>query len=386
MAACTLVFLWGACFQFGQKRFWPTLVPCALFAFHPWAIDHAAVFRVYSTATAVGAGYFWAVSVVLCQPYAGTRGRTIGLGFAACLLPQLHYYWFPVLIGSGTSLYIMGHRRAAMAHVPALLCTLPWLLFMWVNPSHQNPTSMVGAWDALTMMTQTGSHFGVYWTAPLTVIGCLVFPWLSTSTRYAYVGTLGFMALTVGISVIQMVRQPISLFALLWICVFLAGLLGQLYPKRGHPIIPTLLSLCLLGGYGATFREAPLSSSERIQPPNSVLAFTRAMQHNMDSLPAPVDKVVVRPEYYLPVVHLYQTSLPISVTEVPCSKVRHCYTLDGVRYDTDIRQVTPDHNVVFFDAGWMPTTPPEHCRPLEQRTTYALWWCPKSEPTRHPNQ
>lgn len=375
MSGCTVVLLWHACQQFGGQRLWPAVVPCVLFACHPWAIDHGAVFRVYSTATAAGALYLWSLGRVLNQP---SRRWIYLLGASALLLPQLHYYWLPVLAGSTALLYSSGYRQAAFAQVPGLLGTVPWLGFMWVYPAHQNPAGMMGAWEAVTMITTTGSHFGVFWTAPLTVIGLLLFPWLSVPTRFAYAGVLGFVSLTGFVSIFQMVRPPVSLFALLWLCVFLAGLLGQLYTKNRRQYLPAILSIALITGYGTTFNEAPLSSTSRVHPPNSVLQFARSLPALLGETHGTQRTVIVHPNYYLPVLHLYQTSLPISVAHQPCSKVRHCYTLDDVRYDSDLGKINPESDVLLFDAGWVSMTPPSHCESQVKTTTYAVWWCPRS--------
>ena len=149
MTAHTGLF-WGACSS-SAKRFWPTLpAPYSHFIRGP------SIMQPYSCKAArprSRRGYFWAVSVVLWPTLCGNARPNHRAGirracFRNCISLLL------VLIGS-VPVLIMDTARA-MAHVPALLCTCRRAVH--AGQSIINPP----AWwvrDALTMMTQTGSHW-----------------------------------------------------------------------------------------------------------------------------------------------------------------------------------------------------------------------------------
>ena len=148
--------------------------------------------------------------------------------------------------------------------------------------------------------------------------------------------------------------------------------------QRGHLIIP-LPSLCLLGGYGATFTKPLRPSAYR-----PIVSWPSRAPCNTTWIHSRTRRQSGRPTRVLSSCRTsIQTSLPISVTGSPVQGATFTPSTGCATY-----RYPPDPSTITWSSlrRMDATTLPEHCRPLEQRTTAALWWCPKSEPTRYPNQ
>ena len=356
--------------SYGNGSLWAGTVAACLFVFDPWAIDHATVFRVYSTATAVAAWHLLALGEVLN----GNKTRTwLGqLMLSAFVLPQLHYYWFVILGILALTLLIHRHRWAWL-YLPAGLGMVPWLVFMWITPSQQNPSGIEGSWASIQMLATLGSHYGSYWAAPIGLTALLLYRWLSPMTRAAFWIATSLVLATAIIGQIQMVRPPVSLFLLISLCAILAGLLGRLPTKGDLQVVQPFIGIALIVGImGVSRITQPLDTPE-VTPHNNLLREWSSIQRHVDEYE--VEMVIVQPEYYLPVLHLYQTSRTLSKALQPCDTQHKCYTWENVLWTGHRDALKETQTALIVSLQWTVSNWPERCSELRSKPAYSLWLC-----------
>jgi hypothetical protein len=370
MAGVTLALIAFLGRSYGKGSLWAGLAAATLFAFDPWAIDHAALFRVYSTTTAVAVWHLLALGAITSGQ--GEKHWRWQLGISAFLLPQLHYIWLPVLGVLGLALLLM-RRKCAWLYVPAALGMVPWLAFMWVYPGEHHPMSTAETWAIVEMISKLGSQYGRTWVGPLAAVAVLGFVWLNTSSRLACLGAAAVFGVIAIVAQVHLVRVPVSLFLLVFLCAMLAGLIGAL-PSRGlQPLLATAILLGIVNTHRTTvFYDLPTST-----PHNNLLHFHPFLPKLIARYD--VGAVVVQPDYYLPVLHLYQTSLPLSRATNACDDLAYCYGWKGVKYTGQFGALFETQTTLVVSVRWEPLTLPDRCSQLRAQDAFALWVCP---PTR----
>ena len=224
------------------------------------------------------------------------------------------------------------------------------------------------------MLTQLGSHYGRYWVVPVGATGLLLYRWLQPPTRSALWIVCAIILVTAIIGQIQMVRPPVSLFLLVSLCAILCGLIGHL-PKQDERwgIQPLAAATVLIAAAGISHATRALDTPETT-PHNNLLRELSSIQSHIESYR--VQTVLLQPEHYLPVMHLYQTSRPISKATGACDTPYQCYVYKGVRWTSYLDDRSNSHSSLIVSVEWVPKQRPARCTQLRSKPAYSLWLCP----------
>lgn len=202
-------------------------------ALHLDAVRMSAQIRAYSPFVLVAALHLLAVMRWAEAPAA--RGRRWAVALSAVVLPQLHYFGVPLLLGVAASMAVAPTtRRLWRLYVPAALALLPLVLL--ITGEHEARVAMKGALsDTLLLMLsldlQGGSAlasrvFG--WlrlrpdltdhalqaaiTSALVAVSVLRARPLTVAARVLLGALMGVLVGVLGFSTVQYVRSPVALY------------------------------------------------------------------------------------------------------------------------------------------------------------------------------
>jgi hypothetical protein len=204
-----------------------------ILALHLDAVRMSGQIRAYSPFVLVAALHLLAVMRWADAP--DQRGRRWAVALSALLLPQLHYFGVPLLLGvAGPALLDPTTRRLWRLYVPSALALLP--LVQLITGDHEARVVMKGGLsDTLLLMLSLDLQGVPEWASRLfgwlrlrsdltdhalqaaITTGLLVVstwrlrPW-STDTRVLVGALVGVLAGVLGFSSLQYVRSPVALY------------------------------------------------------------------------------------------------------------------------------------------------------------------------------
>lgn len=238
-----------------------------IIALHLDAVRMSAQIRAYSPFVLVAALHLLAVMRWAEAP--AERPRRWAVALSALVLPQLHYFGVPLLLGVAAAAAIEpSTRRLWRLYVPAALALLPLVLL--ITGEHEARVAMKGALsDTLLLMLSldlqgvpalSGRLFG--WlrlrpdltdhalqatiTSGLLLASVLRARPLSTAARTLVGALVGVLLGVLGFSTVQYVRSPVALYVAVSAIPLLAASLGLARSRAGV----ALAALALVLGLG----------------------------------------------------------------------------------------------------------------------------------------
>ena len=341
-----------------------------LLTLHPWSIDHATVYRVYALTCFVAALHFFFL-VRATTDEESSRSKA-GVWITAIALPQLHYFWAPILALLGLAIWATRYKKLAWAHLCAVLGVLPWVVFMLYLPDSQNPADAIDRFQSFFMMIAAGTRNGHVLNTVIVLGGLLCFRRLEAPGRWLYSVCVTMPLVTLMIGQFQLVRDPVSTFMVLVLALFFASLLAPL-PTTGRT--QWIAPLCAFLAFFAFAQQYRVDREFHVPPHsahNSVLHFQAQLPHLLDQFES--EQIVIHPEYYLPVLHLYLTGTPIADALYPCETGAHCFIHDGRRYTGRLQDAHLARSLILSVAWDLPAVH-SSCVSKRSQPAYSLWFC-----------
>jgi catechol 2,3-dioxygenase-like lactoylglutathione lyase family enzyme len=365
-------------------------VVAALWALHPGAIEASCQFRAYALFCAalhlhVGA---------LLDVVEGRGGRR-RLVASAVILPWLHYFAVPMMLGLAAALSGLGRRtdgstdRAwlARAYVPAALGVAP--LAPIVIGEDATRVAAPGSWvDTFTPILSMGwelpqrllpwisSASGDAWSGPgiadrgamalvsLTlVVGLVRWRRADTARRVLFAVAMSVVASTALLGLVQFPRSPVGL---LLMTAWLPWALSAAEGWRGRWVAQALFAAWVLDG-------PPGHPLDALRPDEGLGVFARTWR-TWDEVRG-ARTIEVAPGYGLIGMYFYleERHLMAAPDEPACAGSRRCFVHDGVRFRAAPPGPASGFLVVFEEE---PPAGLDRCRVLAREAGLLVADCP----------
>ena len=161
---------------------------------------------------------------------------------------------------------------------------------------------------------------------------------------------------------------------MVWVCAIVVGILGamhRVFGTPGHEAVWCGLAVVFFSVGASLTHRSHTSDADR------ALLAHRALSGLIEKHDPRV--VILRPSYYLPVLHFYQTGLPIARAQRRCANGPHCYEIDGVRYSGTAKHPHLGGPMLQIDVGPAARRAPADCpaggTELRLAAPFRAWLC-----------
>ncbi len=348
---CSLLTMVGA-WRLGRlagQGMWGGLTAVALWAFHPVAVQYATIFRSYGLWGCVLTWHLLGVAMAVRAEKAGIRRRWTVIAVATgIVLPWIHYFSVPVLLGVGASLFLWfpaERRRLFLVYPAAALGLAPMYRLMLFEegrrvvhsePVLQSVQKIVGIglrppepvrkhlMNLLPMLE--GTSLGWQSWMALSVVGFCGWAWWTGRRRPEVVlaagAGLGVASGVLFFAQVQAVRGPVQLMVL----AALVPVVAAVPSLVSRPGWRGPMAVAVAVWFGASIPE----ELARMQSQQQERQAVPEVVGRLDEL-IPAGVVRVYPSYIVGDLFWHQAHLAFSRSRSvpPCAAGDHCFEAEG---------------------------------------------------------